>query len=290
MQSLKLTIAYDGSNYCGWQMQVRCASVQGEIQKAFGKVLHQRVAVTASGRTDTGVHAVGQVASCRVDTRMEPAVLLRALNSSLPTDIRIVSIEPAVDGFHAIRHAQSKAYRYRIWNSRVAHVFLRNHSWHVPSELDIAAMQQALERIQGTHDFACFQGSGSPRKTTVRTLFEAQLRSSAGSLYEPLPGIGTQETERWPTFEFWQGQVIDILLHSNGFLYNMARIIAGTLVDVGKGKRSPESIDTLLASRNRAQAGMTAPPQGLTLLWVRYGDIPPSGVDAEPGIEREEGD
>lgn len=262
MQTLKLTIAYDGTAYGGWQTQVNSPSIQSEIVKAFGQVLRERVKVTASGRTDAGVHAIGQVASCTIAGDLSPDVLLRALNSKLPDDIRIVRCERAAERFHALRDAIRKRYRYRIWNGPVADVFLRNAAWHVPRRLDSEPMRQALARLVGSHDFACFQSAGSPRKTTVRTLSDASLgcsefpeatrfRADAGGLERP-------------------AQRIDIELESNGFLYNMARNIVGTLVDVGLGKRSPESMTELLASRDRRSAGMTAPPQGLTLLQVWY--------------------
>lgn len=289
MQSLKLTIAYDGTNYCGWQMQVRGDSVQAEIQKAFGKVLHQRVPVTASGRTDAGVHALGQVASCQVETNLSVEVLQRALNASLPTDIRIVSVETAFERFHAIVHAQSKAYRYRIWSSRTAHVFLRNYAWHVPVELDVAAMRQALELLRGTHDFASFQGSGSPRKTTIRTLYDAEIVCGSSGVVECLAETSSVVGQASRPNQVFAGELIDVVLHANGFLYNMARNIVGTLVEVGKGRREPESMLELLESRDRKKAGMTAPAQGLTLLWVRYDEMP-NRSDEMNGLESHEED
>jgi len=277
MQNLKLTVAYDGTGYGGWQLQVERPSIQGELQKAIEIVLRERVAVTGSGRTDAGVHAAGQVASCRIAHPMSPETLLRALNSRLPRDIRIVDVVRVRDDFHAIRHSIRKRYRYRIWNGPVGDVFLRNSSWHVPRRLRVGPIREALSRLLGQRDFVAFQSAGSPRKSTVRTLTAADL------IVTPFVVANRFREDDGPEDELARSAAIfDFELEADGFLYNMARNVVGTMVEVGLGRRPPDSIDALLASGDRKQAGMTAPPQGLTLLQV-WCDPRFESVDTERG-------
>ncbi len=247
-RSYKMTLAYDGRAYKGWQLQVNETTVQGTMQRALAKLAEPPIELIASGRTDAGVHALGQVASLKIASSLEAFQLQRALNSHLPTDIRVLDLVPASAHFHAIRDATGKCYRYVIQDGIVADVFQRHYCWFVPGRLDEVAMQQAADSLRGTHDFASYQGSGSPRKSTVRTISEFTVRRRAGE----------------------GGSFLVLEVAANGFLYNMVRNLVGTLVEVGRGRRSVEWPRSLLQVADRKQAGRTAPPQGLYLLRVEY--------------------
>lgn len=282
MRTLKLTIAYDGTAYAGWQTQPNADSIQSRVQKAFARVTAERVHVTASGRTDSGVHAVGQVASCQVESRLPTDTLIRALNAKLPDDIRIIDISEAWEGFHAIAHAVGKQYRYRIWNSPIPDVFLARTAWHVPRQLNVEAMRVAGSHLVGRKDFACFQAAGSPRRTTIRELRSLSIVEHRGSPFGlASPDISPAELSR-PT----HASTIEINLEADGFLYNMARNIVGTLVDVGLGKRAPDCMVELLESRDRKRAARTAPPHGLTLMQVWH--LPPDSLRLRDQTAREE--
>lgn len=248
MRGLKLTVAYCGAAYCGWQVQTGQDSIQQKLQEAFEAVTGERVQITGSGRTDAGVHALGQVASLRTRTTLECERLLRALNATTPEDIAILKIEETDPEFHAIRDATGKRYRYRIQPGRIRDPLDRGFSWFVPTELDVAAMREACRQLVGEHDFACFQAAGGVRKTTVRRIFECTLERQLDGPFEKL------------IFE----------IEGNGFLYNMVRNIVGSLVEIGKRKRSPAWIGELIAGRNRTLAGPTAPAHALFLVHVRY--------------------
>jgi tRNA pseudouridine38-40 synthase len=248
MTNFKITLAYDGSNYCGWQVQPRGVSIQGEMERAIVKVTRQRVRVTGSGRTDAGVHALGQVGSCEFDTTIPATQLVRALNANLPPAIRVLDVVEAPAGFHAIRDAKGKTYRYRIQQGRVADPFERARTWFIPGMLNVAAMEQAAQYLVGEFDFASFQSAGSPRATTVRHVRRLQVEALAGLL----------------------GDVIELEIEANGFLYNMVRNIVGTLVEVGREKYPPEWVMDVREARDRRVAGPTAPPQGLVLVRVAY--------------------
>jgi tRNA pseudouridine38-40 synthase len=254
MRTLKLTIAYDGTRYGGWQVQPNANTIQAELERAIYQIVGEQVRTTASGRTDAGVHALGQVVSCQTTTSLATSRLVNAINSKLPDDIRVLRVEEAFKGFHAIRDAIRKRYRYRIWNANVANVFHRQFVWHIPIPLDTQEMKRAIELFRGEHDFMSFQSTGSPRKTTVRNMLDVELavRTVAG------------------------GQEISIELEANGFLYNMVRNIVGTLVWIGRGNESATWIPTLIQAKNRREAGMTAPAKGLTLVQVWYDEDPHS--------------
>lgn len=248
MRSLKITLSYDGTDYCGWQTQPNGQSIQDRVEAAIYAVTKQRTRVTASGRTDAGVHAMGQVASCDVNCGLPVDVMQRAINANLPADIRVLRIDDSLPGFHAIRDAHSKRYRYVIQDGGVLDVFAQHYCWFVPQELNQQLMSAAGQLLVGTRDFASFQAAGSPRASTIRTIHEINIKRSEVSLSKQI------------VCEFT----------ADGFLYNMVRNMVGTLVEVGQGRRPVEWIQNVLAARDRSEAGITAPPQGLFLVSVYY--------------------
>jgi tRNA pseudouridine38-40 synthase len=254
MRTLKLTIAYDGTRYVGWQRQAHGTSVQALVEAAIAPIEQRRVRVTGSGRTDAGVHALGQVASVELQHGIAIPDLQRALNARLPDDVRVVAVEEAGEGFNARFSARWKTYRYRLLNREVGDPFERTLAWHVPHRLDVAGMRDALGSIVGTHDFAAFQAAGSRVTTTERTVRAAALWQGP-----------EHPSERRP-------DVLVIEVTANGFLRHMVRTIVGTVVEVGLGRRSAASLAEALAARDRRLAGPTAPGHGLYLVGVEYGD------------------
>ena len=245
MRTLKLTLSYDGTRLVGWQRQADGESVQGVLEDALARFEGAPVTVHGAGRTDAGVHALGQVASVEVSFAHDAATLTRALNAQLPEDVRVLSVEEAAPGFHARFSARSKSYRYSIRNGAVASPFERAYAWHVPQPLDVDAMRQAASRLLGRHDFSTFRSIGTEVPDAVRTLYTSDVVGDAGSLL---------------TYE----------VSGDGFLRHMVRAIVGTLVEVGRGWRVPSQMDALLQARDRARAGATAPPHGLFLVRVDY--------------------
>jgi tRNA pseudouridine38-40 synthase len=244
MRTLKITLAYDGTRFVGWQRQAQGESIQGLLEDAFAQFEGAPVTVYGAGRTDAGVHAVGQVASARVGFEHDVRTLTRALNAHLPPDVRIVSVEDAEDGFHARFNASGKTYRYQIRNTAVADPFDRAYVWHLPEPLSLAAMTSAAGLLVGTHDFSAFRSVGSAISSTVRTVTRSEWRNNAGLL----------------TYE----------ISGDGFLRHMVRAIVGTLVEIGRGWRQPQEISALLTGATRADAGATAPALGLFLVSVDY--------------------
>jgi tRNA pseudouridine38-40 synthase len=255
MPNFKITLAYDGAEFSGWQSQPGRRTVQGELERAWLEITGETVRMSAAGRTDAGVHALGQVASVESATTIPVESLVHALNSKLPEDAAVRLVERVADGFHATHDAKFKRYRYTIYNDPRRPVFLRNYAWHIPTPLDVPAMQAGGAHLVGTHDFASFQSVGSERESTVRTIFAVEVSVLA-------PG----SSNRGPESE----AVITIDVEGDGFLYNMVRTIAGTLVEVGRGKRDPEWVAEVIAAKDRCAAGQTAPPHGLSMLWVAY--------------------
>lgn len=274
---LKLEIAYDGTAYHGWQSQERLPTIQGTLQETLARIVGHSVNILSSGRTDAGVHAIKQVATFSTTSPREPEVIQRSLNATLPHDIRIRSATEVPWTFHPIRDIVAKRYRYLIDDGRPFFPFLRHYSWVHIKPLDEQLMREAATFFVGTHDFAAFETQGSPRESTVRTVTDVSVT-------------------RINTFDFW-GQrhfaalsesLLVIEVEANGFLYNMVRTMVGTLAFLGsRDARRPTSraksltpawVGDLLTSRDRTQAGQTAPAQGLYMLDVRYPDETPRHI------------
>lgn len=244
-RNLKLIIEYDGSRYHGWQRQKENRSIQGEIEKALKTITASRVTLIGSGRTDAGVHARGQVANFKCDTRLEPETLVNALNSLLEEDIVIQACKPVGTTFHARYDAKSKVYHYRILNRPLPAAIGRQYSWFIRKPLNQEAMRAAIAHLIGRHDFKTFAGSGSARQQMIRRIYSAGL---------------TEQDDGLLVFE----------IEADGFLRYMVRSIVGTMVDVGLGKITPADFKNILDSRDRSQAGVTAPARGLILIKVNY--------------------
>jgi tRNA pseudouridine38-40 synthase len=263
---LKLTVAYDGHAYAGWQIQPDKPTVQGTFQATWQKLTQEQVNVTAAGRTDAGVHALGQVVGVFTETRLTNDDLMRGLNALLPDDIGVVSVEDAPEKFHATYDAVGKWYRYQIHNCRAPSVFDRHYAWHFPQLLDTAAMHEAGQALRGRHDFSSFESAGSERPDSVRTIHHLSV----------IRWIQYDEILRKPQFSSTavdrpsSSDRVFVEVHGDGFLYNMVRTIVGTLVEVGAGKRNIDWPAEVLAARDRRVAGQTAPPHGLFLMRVDY--------------------
>lgn len=253
MPTFKIIIAYDGTDFSGWQSQPQQRTVQGVVEKAWQAITGEDVRIRGASRTDSGVHARGQVLGVKSETRITANQLRCGLNAKLPDDVVVSSVELAADDFHATYQAIGKRYRYRIYNDYRRPVFDRQFVWHLPPPLDVAAMCRASRALVGKHDFACFQSTGSERESTVRTIFDLQVKRG------DVPG---ENGETSP--EVW------IEVEGDGFLYNMVRAIAGSLVAVGLRKKPESWLAETLASANRNLAGQTAPAMGLILLKVDY--------------------
>jgi len=244
VRNIKLIIAYDGTAYNGWQTQLNGPSIQETIEKAASVVMKQKIDLIGSGRTDSGVHALGQVANFVADTKIEEDKIKIALNANLPKDIRIIDSKDVPLEFNSRFDAHDKTYMYQIYNDRVGSPFYLNYSCFVPSILDVGKMDEALKFVVGTHDFQGFMAAGSQAKTTERTVYEAYL---------------VRENE-----------ILKLYIKGSGFLYNMVRIIAGTLIDIGKGSMEISCIEKALREKNRRVLGQTARPEGLFLVSVNY--------------------
>lgn len=256
VRTFKLTLAYDGSDFVGWQRQAEGESIQGVLEEVLARFADAPVTVHGAGRTDAGVHAVGQVASVRLATSIDESTLARALNAQLPEAIRVVHAQAAPDDFHARFSATSKTYRYLISAEPVAWPFTRKMIWHVPERLNVMDMRRAARFLVGRHDFTAFRSTGGGPADSVRTVTRAEVLNlkHADTLR---PGGVT-------------GDVIAIDVAADGFLRHMVRAVVGTLVEVGRGWRRPESVENLVSGVSRAEAGATAPPHGLFLMRVDY--------------------
>lgn len=260
-RTFRLVLEYDGRDFEGWQVQAGARparTVQGVLAEAVASVTGSAGRLRGAGRTDAGVHALGQVASLAVATRLEPTPLARALNARLPRDVAVLDCRSVPAGWDALRAARGKHYRYRIWNGPTRSP-LRAARWHhVREALDVDAMRAAAAHLVGTHDFAAFQAAGSSVRTTVRRLRRATITGEAG------------------------GELV-LDLEGEGFLRHMVRNLAGTLIEVGRGRWAPERITAILASRDRAEAGPTAPALGLELVAVQD-DWSTAGSD-DPSVD-----
>ena len=244
MRNIKLTIEYDGKDFNGWQKQPNKLNIQGEIERAIENVTGEKVELIASGRTDAGVHALGQVANFKTTSNFPIEKFSIAINSQVKNSIRIQNAEEVDENFHSRFNCKKKTYRYVIDNSKNGTAIYRNIVYHMPIKLDVEEMKKAIKYFEGEHDFKAFKSSGTSSKSSVRTIYSANIIT--------------------------KGTNIAIILTGNGFLYNMVRIIAGTLVDVGLGKIKASDIPEIIESKDRQRAGKTLPPQGLMLLSVEY--------------------
>lgn len=274
MPSFKITLAYDGAEFSGWQAQPGRRTVQGELERAWLEITGETVRLNAAGRTDAGVHAAGQVVSVESATNIPPESLVHALNSKLPEDAAVQFVERVADGFHATHDAKFKRYRYTIYNDPRRPVFSRKYAWHIPTPLDVTAMQAGGAHMVGTHDFVSFQSVGSERESTVRTIFAVEVTSASAPGFargsDRLPSTsGPNAPDAYPRAEPGAA-LITIDVEGDGFLYNMVRTIAGTLVEVGRGKRPPAWVAEVIAAQYRCAAGQTAPAHGLCMQWVAY--------------------
>ena len=245
MRNIKLTIEYDGKDFNGWQKQPNKLNIQGSIEAAIKQITGEDVELTASGRTDAGVHAFGQIANFKTESNLPIDKFPIALNSNLKKSIRIILAEEVDERFHSRLSCKKKTYRYVINNLPVASAIYRNQETHIPQKLNIEKMKQAIKYFEGEHDFKAFKASGTSNNNSIRTIYKAEIiENNNGRIYIELTG--------------------------NGFLYNMVRIIAGTIVDVGLGKTEPEKISEIINKGKRELAGKTLPPNGLYLMRVEY--------------------
>jgi tRNA pseudouridine38-40 synthase len=244
MRSIKLTIEYDGTGYHGWQVQPGARTVQGVIEGKLAQITGERVSLIASGRTDSGVHALGQVANFKTRSSLDARSFLRALNSLLPEDIRVKDVEEVDEAFHARFSAKGKVYEYRILNGEVPSSIYRDFSWFVPGKLDLARMREAAMKLVGRHDFSSFCSAGSMHKTPVREIYRVHVGRRGG--------------------------LVIIRIEADGFLKQMVRNIVGTLVEVGRRKRTPSQFGAILEARDRRKAGVAAPGKGLFLVKIHY--------------------
>ncbi|MFH1622795.1 MAG: tRNA pseudouridine(38-40) synthase TruA [Candidatus Omnitrophota bacterium] len=258
MFNIKLTIEYDGAKYCGWQRQDshrkrlihkrQKPSIQGIIENSLKKILKQKVSLIASGRTDSGVHALGQIANFKTTSKIHPSKLKLALNGNIPKDIRIINAEGASLRFHSRFSARSKVYRYLILNQEYKSPFLKNHSYWFKHRLDLKLMQKAAHSLLGKHDFRAFCASGSIVSDTIRKIKRISIKR----------------------LNFLSCDLICIDIEADGFLYNMVRNIVGTLIDMGRGRFPLKHINEIIKSKNRSLAGPCVPAKGLFLVEVKY--------------------
>jgi tRNA pseudouridine38-40 synthase len=244
MRNIKLTIEYDGKDFNGWQKQPNKLNIQGNIEKVISEITKEEIELIGSGRTDAGVHAIGQVANFKTNSNIPIEKFAIAINSSLKKSIIIKKAEEVPERFHSRYNCKKKTYRYIINNSDMGSAIYRNLEYNIKMPLNLENMKKASKYFEGEHDFSAFKASGTSSKSSVRTIYSADVK---------------KENER-----------IIIELTGNGFLYNMVRIISGTLVEVGLGKIRPEEIKDIIDSKNRQMAGKTLPPYGLYLVEVNY--------------------
>lgn len=244
MRNIKITIEFDGTNYCGWQVQKNGISVQQMLQKAVEGIAGHGIKLIGSSRTDAGVHAKGMVANFETTSNIPVMRFAQAINTGLPRDIVVIQAEEEGPDFHSRYSCTGKMYSYTILNRKMPSALLRNYTAHIPEELDIGTMKLGAEYLLGTHDFSAFKSSGSKIKNNVRTVRLLNI--------------------------FKNGDIIRIEIEADGFLYNMVRIIVGTLIEIGVGKKNPEDVKTILINGERSGAGKTAPACGLCLEYVCY--------------------
>lgn len=256
MTNFKITIQYDGGRYDGWQKQGNTGNtIQGKLEHVLGEMAGHKVEIHAAGRTDAGVHAYAQIASFKLETTRTPVEIRDYCNRYLPADIAVTACEAVDERFHARLNARAKRYTYRLWTDAVPNVFTRRYVTTWLHELDLDAMRRAAALLTGTHDFRAFCANKRYKKSTIRTLYEIKIERMAGE--------------------------VQISYHGTGFLYNMARILTGTLVEAGMGQRAVEDIPAIIASGDRQSAGITMPPQGLVLETIDYDEKSELGEKSE---------
>lgn len=265
MKTIRLRIAYNGTHYSGWQTQPERKTVQTEVESAIEKLTQQKVNLLCAGRTDAGVHALGQVASFRSDFKIPPHRWRPALQSKLPEDIVILESDEVPEDFHATYAAISKRYRYVIYNSQVDHPFWKDFVWRIAQELDAEKMNEAAQSLVGKHDFRSFESHWPNKATSVRTIKAVSVqRLAQWDLWSPAHS-GKAGNRAKP-----EGEFIVLEIEADGFLYNMVRTITGTLVNVGRGRWPLEDVQRILDAQDRKTAGGTAPASGLYLAKVYY--------------------
>lgn len=253
MPTFKLTVAYDGTDFVGWQIQPNGPTIQSELQSAIHAMTGQSVKVVGSGRTDSGVHAAGQVASFSLDHwPHDPSAFVDGLNAHLPDQIAVLDCQSVADRFHAIADCVGKRYRYQLQTAGPPDPMARRDRWRLKGEIDESALAAAARRIIGQRDYSSFEAAGAARQSSVRNITSCQYLSQT----DP------SGRRRWSCVE----------VAADGFLYNMVRNIVGTIVQVGRSKHPPSWVDDVIAARDRSVAGPTAPAHGLTLVEVFYGD------------------
>jgi len=292
MRNIRLTLSYDGTNYVGWQVQPNGPSVQAAVERAIRQITGDPVRLLAAGRTDSGVHALGQVANFPTTSGIPTNKLAVALDHVLPADIAVRHADEVPLDFHATYWSVQKRYRYVILHRRQKHPFLRHHVLRFAQALDVAAMQTAANALLGSHDFKCFESDSGRRASSVRTVTDAVITTAPVADFTGWPvwpsfpssaweqrflrqrKAGSQaevgEPEGSETEERMTERLIIFDIVADGFLYNMVRAIVGTLLDVGRGRWTPDDMRRIMQSRERSQAGQTAPPHGLYLVSVDY--------------------
>lgn len=244
MRTIKLLLEYDGTNYAGWQVQPEQDTIQGRLEAALERITGQKVRVVGSGRTDAGVHAIGQVAHFKTASSMTPEEFRKAFNAMLPLDIAVIEATEEVEGFHARHSAKRKLYKYVVLQVETRSAFSHRYALDIGHALDVPAMGRAARHLLGTHDFSAFRSASCTAKTPVKTIYRLEVHE--------------------------RGDDVIFLIEADGFLRHMVRTIVGTLVEVGRGYLQPEDVKKILERRDRSLAGPTAPPHGLFLLEVTY--------------------
>lgn len=245
MRNIKVILQYEGTRYQGWQKQESTENtIQGKLEALLTKMCGKKVEVDGSGRTDAGVHALGQTANFHIDTDKSPKQIMEYMNEYLPEDIGVIDVSEMPERFHSRLNAKGKTYRYRVINSIIPHIFDRRYAYILTDKLDVKAMREAAGYLTGTHDYKAFTSAKKGKKSTVRTVDDIQIEQN--------------------------GDKIDFIFKGNGFMYHMVRIMMGTLLEVGLHKREAAQIERLLNSGLREEAGMLVPAKGLTLVEVRY--------------------
>jgi tRNA pseudouridine38-40 synthase len=264
MRNLKLVLTYDGTDFCGWQVQPDAPSIQGTLASAIGRITGEKVLPQGSGRTDAGVHALGQVATFTIESVIPAANLVIALNDILPASIRVLEATEVPDDFHARKSAKAKTYRYRIYRQAICPPFLARYVWHYPYPLDFVAMQQAAPWIEGEHDFSSF-AAVDPEKASKQEEYDSTFRTP-GSEIRRNSNVRTISSSQWRQDD----SELVYEVRGNGFLHHMVRNLVGTFLLSGKGTVKPQGVIRILEAKDRSMAGPTAPACGLYLVNVEY--------------------